>query len=106
MVLPFMMVLAVGRWLWHLSSLHHLDNLMDKIATRIGAQALEAGDPLPRTKRCHATSYPFREASPRWVIFLVGWPIDRPLDELGLMTFPLGLTQWVQTPKKRRTLFH
>jgi hypothetical protein len=31
-----MMVSVVGRWLWHLSSLHRFDDLGDKIAAHIG----------------------------------------------------------------------
>jgi hypothetical protein len=39
-----MMVLVVGRSLWHSSSLHNFDGSVDKIASRIGAWVLEVGD--------------------------------------------------------------
>jgi hypothetical protein len=39
-----MMVLVVGRSLWHSSSLHSFDGSVDKIAAHIGAWVLEVGD--------------------------------------------------------------
>jgi hypothetical protein len=47
---------------------------------------------------CRALTYPSLEGSPRWANSSAGWPVDGPLDDLGLMTFPLGSAPWVQTP--------
>jgi hypothetical protein len=76
---------------------------MDKINARIGAWALEAGDPLLGTKRRHASTYPFLEGSPRWASFLVGWPTDRPLDKSSLMIFSHGFDTVGEDPDKKES---
>jgi hypothetical protein len=68
-----MIVLGVGQW-------HRFDDHVDKIATRIIARVLEAGDPPPgveRALRAHVLIY--RKFSHRWASFSADWPADGPL---------------------------
>jgi hypothetical protein len=90
-----MMVFAVGRWLWYLSSLHRFDDLVDKTAAvlELGSWRLEAHS--PRLRGHHAPTYLSPKGSPIWASFLAGWPTDGTLDKPDLMTFPLGLAPWV-----------
>jgi hypothetical protein len=60
-----MMVLAVGRWPWHLSSMHHFDDPVDKITARIGAQVLEAGEPPPGSERVLHADVPISKRFPQ-----------------------------------------
>jgi hypothetical protein len=60
-----MMVLTIGCWLWHLSSLHRFDDLVDKIVACIGAQVLVAGDPPPRAERVSRACVPVSRRFPQ-----------------------------------------
>jgi hypothetical protein len=93
-----MMIFAVGRWLWHLSVLHHFHELVDKIAASCGAWVMEVETCRPRLIRCPMLCTRLQKVPLDGSVSLKGWPADGPLVELDVMSFPLGSAPWVQTP--------
>jgi hypothetical protein len=92
-----MMVFTVGQLLWHLSALHRFDELVDKFAAHCGVWVVVVETCRPGLRGHHVLAYSSLDDSPRWPSFPMGWHAEGPLDESGLMSFPLGLEQWVQT---------
>jgi hypothetical protein len=80
----------------HLRALHRFDDLVDKIITRCGVWVVEVKTCCSGLRGSCAPMYPSLESSPRWASFPNGWSTDGPLDELDLISFPLGLASWVQ----------